>query len=95
MSNEEKDTSVSVDDKTLMDLRQQQEAMEKEMQVSQRMHASTLEELNLVENNVNSQGNAISREDQAHIITTTIQRCVCMVVQRYEGPRSGILPTLD
>ena len=95
MSNDEKDVGVPVDEKTLMELWQQQEAMEKEMQVSQRVHASTLEELNLVENNVNSQGNAISREDQAHRITTTIQRCVCMVVQGYEGIGSYFLSTSD
>ena len=78
-----------------MELRNQQEAMEKEMQVSQRVHASTLEELNLVENNVNSQGNAIGREDQAQRIITTIQRCVCMVVQGYVGTGCCLSSKLD
>ena len=55
ISNEEKDVDSSktqepLDDKTLRELRLQQEAMEREMQVFQHVQASTLEELNLTDN---------------------------------------------
>ena len=53
--NEEKDTDISdtearLDDRSLRELCLQQEALERELQVSQRVHASTLEELNLADN---------------------------------------------
>ena len=44
------DTEEPLDDKTLRELRLQQEAMEREMQVFQHVQASTLEELNLTDN---------------------------------------------
>ena len=54
MTNEEKYDEIleekeTLDDKTLRELRLQQEAREKEMQVSHRVQASTLVELNLVD----------------------------------------------
>ena len=59
MSNREKDVDSSeaeepLDDKTLKELRLQQEAMEREMQVFQHVQASTLEELNLTDNDTNN-----------------------------------------
>ena len=55
--NEEKeantsDTEETLDDKTLRELHLQQEAMEREMQVSQRVQAFVLEELNLGINDI-------------------------------------------
>ena len=46
MGEEDKEEEIIVDEKTLKELRLQQEAIEREMQVSQRVQASTLEELN-------------------------------------------------
>ena len=43
---DDKEEEIQVDDKTLKELHLRQEAMEREMQVSQRVHASALEELN-------------------------------------------------
>ena len=48
MGEEDKEEEILVDDKMLKELRLQQEAIEREMQVSQRVQASTIEELNLV-----------------------------------------------
>ena len=48
---EDKEDEVPVDERTLKEIRLQQEATKKEMQVSQRVQASTLEELNLVDAN--------------------------------------------
>ena len=57
ISNEEKDVDSSgtegpLDDKTLRELHLQQKAMEREMQVSQRVQAFVLEELNLGINDI-------------------------------------------
>ena len=58
ISNEAKEAETSdiedaVDDKTLRKVCLQQEVMEKEMQVSQKVHASALEELNVADNDSN------------------------------------------
>ena len=45
---EDKEDEIPVDDQTLKEIRLQQEVTEKEMKVSQRVQASALEELNLV-----------------------------------------------
>ena len=54
-----------MDDKTLRELRLQQEAMEREMQVSQHVHASALEELNLADNDTEQRMVLIAKEMQS------------------------------
>ena len=49
LGDDEKEDDVQVDYKTLRELCLQQEVMEKEMQVSQRVQALALEELNLTD----------------------------------------------
>ena len=56
---EEQLDTVSVDEQTLKESWLQQEAWEKEMLVSQRVEASSLEELNLAEDDSESQPKAI------------------------------------
>ena len=54
MGEEDKEEKIHVDEKTLKELRLQQEATERDMQVSQRVQASALEKLNLADTNVES-----------------------------------------
>ena len=51
MGEEDKEEKIHVDEKTLKELRLQQEATERDMQVSQRVQASALEKLNLADTN--------------------------------------------
>ena len=69
MSNGEKDVDVldgeeTPDDKTLRELPLQQEAMEREMHVSQQVQASTLEELNMADNETEPRTVLIAKEMQ-------------------------------
>ena len=50
LSHEEIEADVPIDGKTLIELCHQEDAMEKEMQVSQRVQDSSLLEFNLVDN---------------------------------------------
>ena len=61
----DKEDEVQVDDKTLTELRLQQEAMEREMQVSQRVHASALEELNRADIDAQPKTVLIAKEMQS------------------------------
>ena len=59
---DDKGEEVPLDDKTLRELRLQQEASEREMQVSQRVWASTLDELNLADANAEQKTILIAKE---------------------------------
>ena len=69
MSNGEKDVDVldgeeTLDDKNLRELPLQQDAMEREMHVSQQVQASTLEELNMADNETEPRTMLIAKEMQ-------------------------------
>ena len=59
------DTEEPLDDKTLRELRLEQEAMEKEMQASQCVQAFALEELNLDDNDTEQRMVPIAKEMQS------------------------------
>ena len=59
---DDKGEEVPLDDKTLRELRLQQEASEREMQVSQRVWASTLDELNLADADAEQKTILIAKE---------------------------------
>ena len=65
LGDDEKEDEVPVDDKTLKELRLQQEAMEREMQVSQQVRALALEEFNLANNDTELKIVLIAREMQS------------------------------
>ena len=62
MGEEDKEEKIHVDEKTLKELRLQQEAIEREMQVSQRVQALALEELNLADTNSEPKTILITKE---------------------------------
>ena len=62
MSNGEKDVEEPLDDKTLIELRLQQEAMETEIHVSGRVQVVALEELNLADIDMEQQTMLIAKE---------------------------------
>ena len=65
MSNGEKDVEEPLDDKTLIELRLQQEAMETEIHVSGRVQVVALEELNLDDNDTEQRMVPIAKEMQS------------------------------
>ena len=65
IGNDEEDVDVVVNDTTLIESQHQQDAIEKEMQVSQRVHASTLNELNLANKDNESKTMLIAKEMQS------------------------------
>ena len=74
MSNGEKDVDVldgeeTLDDKNLRELPLQQDAMEREMHVSQQVQASTLEELNMADNETEPRTVLIAKEMQSAEMT--------------------------
>ena len=59
---EDQPDTVPVDEQTLKEIRLQQEACEKETLVSQRVQASSLEELNLAEDDLKSEPILIAKD---------------------------------
>ena len=59
---EEQSDMVQIDEQSLTEIRLQQEASEKEMLVSQRVQASSLEELNLAEDGLKSKPILIAKD---------------------------------
>ena len=59
---EEQSNTVPIDEQSLKEIRLQQEACEKEMLVSQRVQASSLEELNLAEDDLKSKPILIAKD---------------------------------
>ena len=65
LGDDDKEADDPIDDKTIMESRHQHEAMEREMQVSQHVHTSVLEQLNLVDNDTEPKTMLIAKEMQS------------------------------
>ena len=94
---EDKKSEIPVDEQTLKELRLQQEATEMEMKLSQRVHASALQELNLADTNATPRTILIAKEmlsnDKEELKKPSVQGCLCLVIRRHESIRSSILST--